>query len=217
MKLLLTALSGKFELWPQIVAANAQQADVCLFRIDGRHADVAAIVPLLPYGSHYFVSDINEPDEERAKWIWREELLMAAHRQLQEHFSWVLFPDEDELLPDLSSLPGWQNNEPQFGQYMFNYQMASAGHPVIQYPTLPHAKVFAYKRQLTYRPYFHQARVGYQGKKLPELTTDLLITHYCFYQKNWFDAKMASILDRYPNYFEHFPKQWAKQVVRELP
>ena len=199
MKLLMCAISGRFEMWQYCVAQNAKLADAWVFRFDGRHLSVETIerdyVPHLPDGSKWFVSSI-EPDKAN----WREELLQFVHH-LPVAPNYILFPDEDEVMPDVNyeALPP--------GQYMFGYTMPTCdGRKALTYPALPHAKAFEYREGLSYEPYFHQARVGLGGFKLPEIKTGLQIQHYCFYRPEWEEHKMRSIVERYPDYFVRFPK-----------
>lgn len=199
MKTLLTALSGKFPMWEECLSHNLKQCDMAIIRLDGNSflkSDLPKLDALLQgKPSGYFSSN-----KEMNKWNWREELITQAHFNWDK-ITWILFPDEDEKLPDDIELFG-------NGQIMFDYEMITKGHKAYRYPYSPHAKAFRYHPNLTYHNYQSYARVNLDGRPIKEYKSNQKIKHYCFYKEEWLDAKEKSITERYPEYFKIFPKEY---------
>lgn len=196
MNVLMMAISGRFELWHECYRHNAQLADRILIRLDGHgmtHEMIRKVEQQLPYGAHVYVSHL-----VMDKWNWRQEMLEKAQQAFAlKKGDWILFPDEDEKLPDIDYTGR--------GQMIFQFLMVTDGHDkAFQYPALPHMKAFSYEQGLSYAPYRHCARIN-GPKGYADLTRKELVQHYCFYRKEWRDAKVKSIEERYPDYFKKYP------------
>lgn len=199
MNALLLALSGKFPLWEDCLSHNAKLADIFIIRVDanGLTPDIEKGLGEVLRGKKVAAYSTNTPMD---KWNWREELLTHLH-QSKEDVDYVLFPDEDEKLPLDLELK-------EHGQYMFDYEMVTNGHETYKYPTSPHSKVYKYHPQLTYKGYQSFARVNLDGVPYKEVECKEKVKHYCFFEKEWMEKKERSILHRYPDYFEKFPKDF---------
>lgn len=196
---LLLALSGNFPLWEECLEHNLQfDVKTVLVRLDGSFNDKKQINRLSEILKGKDVG-VFRSDKEMNKWNWREELLENLHVNRMHDTDYVLFPDEDEKLPEGLTLEGK-------GQFMFDYEMITDdGRDVFKYPAKPHSKAFSYDMNLTYFPYFHFARVGKDGRPYKEISYNKgKIRHYCFYKKEWEDGKIKSINSRYPDYFAKF-------------
>lgn len=183
------AIDGRFPMWEKCLKANLKQCDRGIIRLENRR-----LINQLPKNCDYFLAQ-----RMRNKWYWREQLIQQLHKSKLEP-DYFIFPDHDEIMPKIEF--------DFYGQMMFNYRMIGNGHKPYIYPELAHAKAFKYENDLTYKPYFHCARIGRNGAIFPEVETDLLIDHYCFYEKKWQKEKERSILARYPDYFEKYPKKY---------
>lgn len=186
---LLMATDGKFPMWKDCLKENLKQCDNAIIRVENRR-----VIKELPNGCNYFIAP-----KMRNKWDWREQLIHRLHKSdIQPDY--FIFPDHDEILPKIDFN--------FYGQMMFKYKMIGNGHTPYIYPLLPHAKAFSYESDLTYKPYAQCARINRMGAVFPEVETDLLIEHYCFYEEQWMKQKERSILRRYPDYFKKYPKQY---------
>jgi hypothetical protein len=183
------AIDGKFPMWEQCLKANLKQCDRAIIRLENRR-----LVNKLPKNCEYFFAQ-----RQRNKWDWREQLIQQLHKSKLEP-EYFIFCDHDEIMPKIDFN--------FYGQMMFNYRMIGNGHEPYRYPYLAHAKAFKYENDLTYKPYFNMARIGRGGAVFPEVQTDLLVDHYCFYEKKWQFEKERSILARYPDYFRKYPKEY---------
>ena len=191
MIVLLMAIDGQFPMWQKCLKANLKQCDRGIIRLENRR-----LVKDLPKNCSYFFAP-----KMRNKWDWREQLIKELHKS-ELNPDYFIFPDHDEIMPNIDFDFYWQ--------MMFNYRMIGNGYeyePYI-YPELAHAKAFKYESDLTYNPYFHCARVGRMGACFPEVKTELLIEHYCFFEEKWMREKERSILRRYPDYFVKYPKKY---------
>lgn len=202
MKILLCAISGKFPMWEFCVKENMKLVDRAIFRIDVRNLDrkeTEKIVKALPENAIYFLSDT-----EPGAYYFRMDLITALHDQ-NWPVEYVLFPDEDEVMPDIT----YQGD----GQLMFDYEMITEGHTAFKYPALRHAKAFKYNSKLSYIPYYDCARIGLDGCKLPEIKVTAKVRHYCFFKKEWEETKRKSIMERYPDYFRLFPPYYPPRIA----
>jgi hypothetical protein len=200
MTILMVALSGKFELWRECLFHNAKLADKMMLRFDGQSMTAKQIADIkkgLPINAITYISNL-----VMDKCNWRQEMLDMVVQQFEpQQGDWILFPDEDEKLPAIS----YQGR----GQMLFTFDMPTDGHGnVFVYPALPHTKAFSYESGLSYEPYLHCARVT-APIDYPYLTQEEKVQHYCFYRKHWFDEKVKSIKERYPDYFVMYPKKTA--------
>jgi len=197
---LMVALSGRFPLWKECLAENARLADRLVVRMDMVGMDALTAMEVaadLPTHAEVFYSH-----RQQNKWNWRQELLDEVQRLGAKKGDVILQPDEDEVMPELPY-------DKVKGMWMFGYAMVHDGHgEVFLYPGLSHCKAFVYVPGLSFQPYQHRARLTVPKHMRDQYVTHRAmadIRHYCFYRKDWMEQKKASILLRYPDYFEKNP------------
>lgn len=203
MKTLLTAISGHFPMWKECIEHNLQLVDNAIFRTDPKlkGTEFLAVFYDFCYEFDYKGKSIIifEGKEEITSSNFRHDLINMAHKCKQIfNTSYVLFPDEDEKMPDIDYSFD--------GQLVFDYKMITENNePIFKYPPLPHVKAFKYYDALNYDNYLGFAKVRNGSQTLPEKYVKEPIEHYCFYKKNWHERKVKSINERYPDYFKKYP------------
>jgi hypothetical protein len=188
------SLAG-FPMWEMCLYELSKHCDELYLRIDLNKCDSKITIDDYNKICNGKVKKILKIKEPFHKWHFRQQLIEML-KDIKPNI--VISIDEDEKLDNTvdDEIKQFSLSDKKCMMISYNPMPTKTGKVILNgkpYPLYPHCKVLKWQKDLNYNNYHGNALPPMYHNKKYWWISKTKITHYCFYDENWYENKVKNM------------------------